>query len=200
MTADSEGLARSLRRRAEAILAATGLMTLFADRFGAAALTGSARYDLMAWPDIDIHMPVAPEARLEYAALMPEIGRRLELAGLRLHRASFLDDYVDPHPLGAGLYWGIEFRDADGTPWKADLWGWAPRDFARRQEDDQILREQLAGADRGLILRLKAEARQRPGYYGKLVSSMDIYRFVVAGAGESLEALEMWKAAGSSSS
>lgn len=109
-----------------------------------------------------------------------------------MHKASFLDDYVDPHPLGAGLYWGIEFREAQGMRWKADLWGWAPGDYDRRQQDDARLIDALAVADRSLILRLKRQARERPGYYGARVSSMDIYRFVLAQAGESLDALETW--------
>jgi hypothetical protein len=148
----------------------------------------------MVWRDIDVHMPVAPEARLDYAALLPEIGGRFEAAGLRLHKAQFLDDYVDPHPLGAGLYWGIEFRDAANQPWKADLWGWAPDDFEQRQRSDRELIARLAEADRELILRLKREARSRPGFYGVVATSMDIYRFAIARAGTTLDALEAWKA------
>ena len=63
--------ADALRAEAETLLKATGLLDLFQTRFGAVALTGSARYDLMVWRDIDIHMPVAPERRLDYAALLP---------------------------------------------------------------------------------------------------------------------------------
>jgi hypothetical protein len=193
---DIEDRARGLQAEAEALLAATDLLPLFEAHYGRAALTGSARYGLMVWRDIDIHMPVPPERRLEHAALLPEIGRRFEAAGCRIHKAQFLDDYVDPHPLGAGLYWGLEFRDAANQPWKADLWGWAPHDFERRQARDRALIEALAKADRRLILRLKTEARARAGYYGQglAVGSMDIYRFVLAGAGESLGALEAWKA------
>ena len=186
--------ADALRAEAETLLKATGLLDLFQTRFGAVALTGSARYDLMVWRDIDIHMPVAPDRRLDYAALLPEIGTRFEAAGLRLHKAQFLDDYVDPHPLGAGLYWGIEFRDRAGNPWKADLWGWGPPDYEQRQQRDGELRAALAGADRTLILKLKTEARVRPNYYGQVVGSMDIYRFVLANGGSSLAALEAWVA------
>ena len=44
-----------------------------------------------------------------------------------------------------------------------------------------------------LILQLKHEARSRPGYYGVMVGGFDIYEFVMAGAGETLDDLERWK-------
>jgi hypothetical protein len=192
--ATRSALAADLRARAQAILTDTGWLDLFARHFGAVAATGSFSYDLMVWPDIDIHMPVEPNARAEWLALGIEINRGLNAAGCRLHRAHYWDDYVDPHPLGAGLYWGIEFRDRDDTPWKADLWGWAPDDYEKRQARDAELKSALAKADRDLILRLKLEARAKPGYYGTIVGSWDLYRFAIAGAGDTLEALERWKA------
>jgi hypothetical protein len=185
--------AAQLRQEAATLLAESGLLDLLASRFGEAVVTGSAGYDLMVWRDIDIHMPADAEAWTEWAALGGEIAGRLAAAGLVLHRAQFLNDYVDPHPLGAGLYWGIELRDAAGDPWKCDIWGWDPLDFAVRQARDDNLRVDLAIADRDLILRLKHEARAREGYYGAVVTSFDIYQFAIAGAGTTLEELEAWK-------
>lgn len=66
-------------------------------------MTGGAGYDLMVWRDINIHMPTAAADWTGWAALGADIARQLDAAGLQLHRASFLNDYVDPHPLGAGL-------------------------------------------------------------------------------------------------
>ncbi len=185
---------QNLRNRAERHLEATGLLDFFEQKFGAAALTGSVRYDLMVWPDVDIHMPVEPSHRGEWAAILAELYPRLESAGLRLHKAQFLDDYVDPHPLGAGLYWGLQLVDGEAMVWKMDIWGWAPIDYERRQERDAALRAKLQSADRNLILRLKTEARSRPDYCGSQVSSMDVYRFVLAKAGSSLGELEAWLA------
>jgi len=62
-----------------------------------------------------------------------------------------------------------------------------------RQARDANLRADLTRCDRDLILRLKHEARARPGYYGVMVGSFDIYQFAVAGAGETLDELERWK-------
>lgn len=187
--------AQELRQEATRLLTETGLFNLLEVRFGRAMVTGSAGYDLMVWRDIDIHMPVEGDRWAEWAAFGGELALHLEGVGLTLHKASFLNDYVDPHPLGAGLYWGVEFRDGAGYPWKLDLWGWEPLDFQVRLSRDDALRVDLARADRDLILKLKAEARARPDYYGIVVSSYDIYRFAIEKAGTTLRELEAWKEA-----
>ena len=187
--------AARLREETAKLLTASGLFNLLELRFGRAVVTGSAGYDLMVWRDVDIHMPVEADRWAEWATFGGELARHFEGVGLTLHKASFLNDYVDPHPLGAGLYWGIEFRDFDGHPWKCDLWGWEPLDFQLRLSRDDSLRVDLARADRDLILKLKHEARERPGYYGVRVSSFDIYQFAIAQAGDSLDDLEAWKEA-----
>lgn len=194
MTAsDRAALAAQLRTEAAELLESSGLFELLQSRFGEAVVTGSAGYDLMVWRDIDIHMPAPASDWIGWAGLGADIARRLDTAGLQLHRANFLNDYVDPHPLGAGLYWGIEFRDAADNAWKCDLWGWDPFDFAVRQARDDNLRIDLANADRDLILRLKHEARACPDYYGQRVTSFDIYQFAIEDAGSSLEELEAWQ-------
>lgn len=186
-------IAEELRAEARLLLVESGLLQLLNDRFGEAMVTGSAGYDLMVWRDIDIHMPCEGERWQDWARLGPEIADQLASRGLTLHKANFLNDYVDPHPLGAGLYWGIELRDFADNPWKCDLWGWEPFDFAVRQARDANLRADLQRADRDLILRLKHEARERPDYYGIMVGSFDIYQFAIAEAGETLDELERWK-------
>ena len=186
-------IAKALREEAHAVLAETGLFALLERSFGDPSVTGSAGYDLMTWRDIDIHMAVEATRWLEWARFAGDIALQLDRVGLLLHKATYLNDWVDPHPLGAGLYWGIEFRDRHGHDWKLDLWGWDPFDYAVRQARDFTLRTDLATADRDLILRLKTEARARDNYYGVRVSGFDIYQFAIARAGESLSALEAWK-------
>jgi len=190
-TAESRAeTARSLLVEAGTLLKRSGLHALLQERFGKVKITGSAGYDLMVWRDIDIHMPVEAGRWADWAYLCSEIARQFQDVGLELHKASYINDYVDPHPLGAGLYWGIEFRDFDGNAWKCDLWGWDPFDFEIRDSRDTNLRLDLARADRDLILRLKTEARER----GAAISSFDIYQFAIQHAGETLEELEAWKA------
>ncbi len=187
--------ARTLLVEAGTLLKQSGLHALLTERFGKVKITGSAGYDLMVWRDIDIHMPVEASKWAEWAYLCSEIARQFQDVGLVLHKASYINDYVDPHPLGAGLYWGIEFADFAGNAWKCDLWGWDPFDFEIRDSRDANLRLDLANADRDLILRLKTEARGIPDYYGKVIGSFDIYQFAIDRAGETLEELEAWKAA-----
>lgn len=193
--ADRAATAAQLKQEAGLLLGRSGLFKLLEERFGRVKITGSAGYDLMVWRDIDIHMPVEASKWADWAYLVSEIARQFQDRGLVLHRATYWNDYVDPHPLGAGLYWGIEFRDFDGHPWKCDLWGWDPFDFEIRDSRDDSLRSDLARADRDLILRLKTEARERDDYYGKVVGSFDIYQFCIQRAGETLEELEAWKGA-----
>ncbi len=187
--------ARALREEAHALLSDTGILPLLRDTFGEPSVTGSTGYDLMVWRDIDIHLAVEAERWPEWMALGGELARRFHGIGLGLHKADYINDYVDPHPLGAGLYWGLHFKDFVGNPWKIDLWGWAPADHAVRRAREAALRAQLATCDRDLILRLKTEARARAHYHGVKVTSWDIYQFAIARAGDSLEALEAWKAA-----
>ena len=186
--------ARALREEVRQVLAETGLFALLADRFGQPTVTGSAGYDLMVWRDIDIHLAIEADRWPDWMAFGGDIAAQLESVGLSLHKASYINDWVDQHPLGPGLYWGIEFKDFARNPWKLDIWGWDPFDYAVRQAREASLRADLAACNRDLILRLKTEARERDNYYGVKVTSWDIYQFCIAKAGESLSALEMWKA------
>lgn len=187
---DRTETARSLLIEAGTLLKQSGLHALLLERFGKVRITGSAGYDLMVWRGIDIHLPVEAGRWADWAYLCSEIARQFQDVGLVLHKASYINDYVDPHTLGSGLYWGIEFRDFAGNPWKCDIWGWDPFDFEIRDSRDANLRLDLAHADRDLILRLKSEARAE----GRAISSFDIYQFAIARAGETLDELEAWKA------
>jgi hypothetical protein len=186
-------IAAQLKDEAQQLLEQSGLLALLQQRFGETMITGSAGYDLMVWRDIDIHLPCSEERVTEWAALASEVAAELGRTGFALHRAEYINDYLDPTPGGAGLYWGFSLRDRAGNPWRCDIWGWEPFDYAVRQARDDNFRADLVGCDRDLILRLKHEALARDGYYGTLVTSFDIYEFAMAGAGQTLEELEAWK-------
>ncbi|HEX4297300.1 MAG TPA: hypothetical protein VHZ56_04700 [Devosia sp.] len=193
-TPDSRAAAaQALRDEARAFLSQTGLFALLQAQFGDPTVTGSAGYDLMVWRDIDIHLPLEPERWPEWMAFGGRLAELFDAIGLGLHKASYLNAYVEPHPQGAGLCWSLDARDFAGNPWQVDIWGWDPFDYAVRQARDFSLRTDLRAADRDLILRLKTEARARDNYHGVKVSSWDIYRFAIARAGDSLGALEQWK-------
>ena len=185
--------ARELREEAYALLQDTRLFELLARSFTEPMVTGSASYDLMVWRDIDIHMSVGADRYRDWMAFGATLVKFFDAIGMPLHEAAYINDWVDPHPLGAGLHWGLKFKDTKGDPWKIDLWGWDPFDYAVRQARDFTLKTDLAACNRDLVLRLKTEAREREHYYGVRVTSYDIYQFVIARAGDSLSALEMWK-------
>jgi hypothetical protein len=185
--------ARELREEAYALLSNSGLWALLQENFGEPVVTGSASYDLMVWRDIDIHMAVEADRWVEWMAFGNKLVALFDQIGMPLHEATYLNDWVDPHPLGAGLYWGLRVKDHNGNPWKLDIWGWDPFDYAVRQARDYSLRVDLNDCDRDLILKLKTEARARDNYYGVRVTGFDIYQFAIAKAGDTLSALEMWK-------
>lgn len=186
--------ARALREDAYALLTRTRFFELLSRSFADPMVTGSASYDLMVWRDIDIHMAVAADRYRDWMSFGTTLVRFFDAIEMPLHEAHFINDWVDPHPLGAGLHWGLKFKDGEGNPWQIDLWGWDPFDYAVRQARDFSLKTDLEACDRDLILRLKTEARERENYYGTIVTGFDIYQFAIAGAGDSLEALEQWKA------
>lgn len=72
--------------------------------------------------------------------------------------------------------------------WKIDLWGWDPAVYPGQHERHLALRRSLEEADRDLILRIKEQARGRPGY-----RSVDVYAFALAGAGSSYEDFERFR-------
>jgi hypothetical protein len=191
--------AADLRAAAHGLLRATDLLRLLRESVGEPILHGSVALDLMVWPDIDIHVALAPDEGARMQQVLPVLCEAFEGAGHRVRQATYLDDYVPPgpHPLGAGIYCGIQTVERSGAErhWKCDVWGWEPADFRGRTERFDAMGAALAKTDRDLVLRLKAEARARPGCYGEKVFSVDVYDFAIAGAGETLDGLEAFAAA-----
>lgn len=193
---DRAAVAAQLRTETYDLLSRSGLFGRLDTAFGGEAMvTGSASYDLMVWRDIDIHLAIEQERWRDWMAFGATLAKLFAELGMPLHGANYLNDWVDPHPLGAGLYWGLAFKDRKGDRWNIDLWGWDPFDYAVRQARDFSLRTDLAACDRDLILRLKTEARAQPGYHGVTLTSFDIYQCCIAGGGDSLDAVAAWKAA-----
>jgi hypothetical protein len=191
--ADRAEKARVLREEAYALLSESGLFALLEEYFADPAVTGSASYDLMVWRDIDICLAVEADRWADWMAFGNKLIELFDAAGMPLHQACYINDYVDPHPLGPGLYWILKFKDRAGNGWTIDIWGMEPFDYAVRQAREYALRVDLNDCDRDLVLRLKTEARMRDNYYGVRVSCFDIYQFAIARAGDSLSALEKWK-------
>jgi hypothetical protein len=194
-TPETRGMtARVLHDDAHKLLIESGLFGLLERAFGDPMVAGSAGYDLMVWRQIDLWVPFETERASEFVGFGHELVTMFAEAKLKLPRASFFNAYLSPHPIGAGFNWHLDFTDTGARPWIVDLWAFDPFDYAARQARDFAFRTDLVVANRDLILKLKSEARERgPDYYGNRISAWDIYRFVLAGAGDSLSTLEMWK-------
>lgn len=190
---DRARLAHELHEEARTLLVETGLLSLLESQFGDTTVTGSAGYDLMVWRQLDLHVACDYERRGDWLQLAARLSEMLDAKGLTLESALFHNGYLTPNTTGAGLYWSFTFADFAGNPWKVDIWAWEPFDHAVRQARDANLRADLTLADRDLILKLKHEARGRYAYYGVIVSANDIYDFVIAKGGKTLEQLEAWK-------
>ncbi len=186
-------LASDLQDEARTLLVESGLLALLEASFGSPTVTGSAGYDLMVWRQLDLHVACEYERRGDWLRLAAKLAETLDAKGLTLESALFHNGYLTPNTTGAGLYWSFTLADFAGNPWKVDIWAWEPFDHAVRQARDANLRADLSLADRDLILKLKHEARERYAYYGVIVSANDIYDFVIAKAGQTLEELEVWK-------
>lgn len=187
--ADAEALAAALRAEATELLDETGLTSLLSTRFGECAVVGSYALDLMSWRDLDLCMPVEPEELRRFVEILPLVHRAFAAHGRTLFRAVFNDEHARPRgDYGSGYYWGLRAATPDGGDWKLDLWGWDGETYARKLGEVEALKRDLAGADRALVLALKHEAQRLPGFRDT-ITSYDVYRFVLAGAGTTLAEL-----------
>lgn len=193
--AERAGTASALRDEAHALLTRTRIFELLSRSFTDPMVTGSASYDLMVRRDIDIHMAVDAGRYRDWMSFGATLVKFFDAIGMPLLRAQYVNAWAGSHPLGGGLQWELGFNDEAGAAWQVDLWGWDPFDYAVRQARDFSLKTDLEAVDRDLVLRLKTEALARPRYYGVIVNAFDIYRFVIAGGGETLDALERWQRA-----
>ncbi|MBE0604317.1 MAG: hypothetical protein IH611_11935 [Deltaproteobacteria bacterium] len=105
--------AERLGKRALEIVAETRVRDLW-EKVGRTFLVGSARFGLMAAPNIDFEIYVEkPDARDGFA-VMREIAALPNVTGIEYR--NFLGT-SDP-----GLYWRVDYRDGDGSLWDFDNW------------------------------------------------------------------------------
>jgi hypothetical protein len=194
-TPTHEETAASLRAEAAELLEETGVRDLLATRFGDCSVVGSYALDLMSWRDLDLYMPVDPTELRRFVEALPLIHRAFAAHGRTVFRAVFNDEWARPRgDYGSGYYWGLRAAAEGGPVWKLDLWGWEPADYVRRLDALETLRHALAETDRSLLLRLKHQAQRLPGFRDT-ITSHDVYQFVMAGAGTTIEQLREFCAA-----
>ena len=179
---------QALRAEALAILQG-GVLALLGRNFGSVEIAGSVALDLMVVPDIDLYTRLESDKICKLYDLIPELAAQLARQGFTLARTAVRNEYAlpDPNfPTTPGLYGGFTFVGGEvQRTWKLDFWGWNSGQYSERQKAHLDLAEKLKTADQELILRLK----DSPGY-GSTFFSMDVYTFVLAGAGTSSGDLE----------
>ena len=191
----TEDVASGLRRAALDLVEDSKILDLLEQRFGTAAVVGSVDLDLMTWPDIDLYVPVKRAEKDRFVATLGLLQSSIESAGHILVRAVFNDEWTMPRgDYGKGYYWGLRVRSRDGETWKIDLWGWVPDDYALKLSAHSQLRSALADRDRALILQLKSQAMELPGFRDT-ITSWHIYQFVLSNAGRTLSELQAFAGA-----
>lgn len=159
-----------------------GVLELLEREFGNVEIAGSVDLDLMVQPDIDLYTRLEPSEAHKLLGLVPKLAIQLERQGFALAKTALHNEYIlpDPNfPTTPGLYGGFAFVGGQTLrQWKMDFWGWNSAHYKQRLASHESLHERLKDADRELVLRLK----EAPGY-GSAFFSMDVYAFVLAGAG-----------------
>jgi hypothetical protein len=143
-------IAERLHHAAENILA-SGLRELL-QSYGQVQPSGSYYLDLMAWPDIDIYLPLEETTSFytRFLDLGPQLARIYPIVML-----NFRDYQRYPSPeLPPGLYWGVRLEEA-GLRWKLDIWALAPEFIAAKQAELDRFRGMLTPEKRELILEIK---------------------------------------------
>ncbi len=122
--------------------------------YGRVFYTGSYYLNLMAWPDIDIHMILEPDPLSLHAFF--EMGSKIaKLEGV--FSVKFANHIRRPVAgLPQGFYWGIRLDTGDWQmPWKIDIWATDEDDFTANQASMERFREALDEEKRRLIVEVK---------------------------------------------
>lgn len=184
----TQAKSQALRTEAFAILQG-GVMGLLERKFGHVEIAGSVALDLMVLPDIDLYTRLELTEVHKLYDLVSKLAVQLERQGFTLASTAVHNEYALPNPefpATPGLYGGFTFLGGKAQrQWKLDFWGWSSSQYEDRQKAHHNLAKRLKTADYELIFRLK----NAPGY-GKTFFSMDVYTFVLAEAGNSLDDLE----------
>ncbi len=139
-------------RQAGASLLASGPGELLR-AYGEVTLSGSYYLDLMAWPDLDLYLPLDPSE--EYLARFLQLGPRLASV-CQVISLSFKNYIRYPGPLFQdGLYWGVRLEQDTGLRWKLDIWAFPPAVIAAQQAELDRLKRKLTPQARARILEIK---------------------------------------------
>jgi hypothetical protein len=156
---------------------------------GQVTVSGSYYLDLMAWPDLDIYLPL--ESSDEYLAAFISLGPRVasicDVVSLR-----FKNHVRYPAPeLPAGLYWGVRAQQDPSLQWKLDIWALSLEVIQAQQRELDRLKEVMTPEARVTILQLK-QALLTPEGRTPVFSGYHIYCAVIDHGMRDLEQVKQY--------
>lgn len=150
----------------------TGGLDEILQGYGSVCYAGSYYLNLMAWPDLDIYLPLDPS--MEYLTRFIDLGPRLASV-CQLISLHFKDHVRYPtEQLPHGLYWGIRVEQNVRLRWKLDIWALQPNIIKAHQNELNRLKNKLTPELRALILELK-QALLTPEGRTPILSGYPIY-------------------------
>jgi hypothetical protein len=144
-------IADRLHRAATELLAG-GLEALL-QTCGFVSCLGSYYLDLMAWPDLDLCIPLDTSIGFEskFLDLGPRFSLVCDLISLRYENTV----RHPAKPLPNGLYWGVSVQQYATLRWKVDIWAVPAADIETNKAEVDRLKSKLTPQKRALILELK---------------------------------------------
>jgi len=177
--------AERLKKEADMLLLKTEVLNLLSE-YGGVQLTGSYKYNLMTWPDIDICLEIKSLKR----EMVFEIGQRLS-AIPNVGTMYFRDEFVlrtAGNPLA--MFWCVEIFEGP-TKWKIDVLISNPEEVKRVISIGENIFRNLNEENRRTILEIKSQLSSSPDYRIKFRST-DIYDAVLQHGVKNLEEWNEW--------
>jgi hypothetical protein len=175
-----------LQSEAHRIIEGTGIQELWA-QVGQVFLVGSARFGLMASPNIDFETYVEkPDPRTGFF-VMCEIASLPGVTQIQYH--NFLET-EDP-----GLYWRIDYRDGNGVLWDFDNW-LVPFSHPYAGMADafaKAMSNAITPTTRAAILAVKSAFAQSESEAVNKPRGIDIYKAVLKDSVRTVEDFREWQ-------
>lgn len=172
--------ADALQERAGMVVEALGLVGRWG-RAGRVAAVGSSQFGLMASHNLDFEVYTdSPDIHSGFKV----VGGIAQVPGVR--EILYLNVLNTPDP---GLYWRIDYEDADGTVWDIDQW-LVPNDHPHAGVAERLaasMRGALTETTRRAVLEIKSARQGLPKCRG-----IDIYKAVLRDHVRSVGAFARW--------
>lgn len=172
---------QSAQRQTEAmhLYEECGIRALLAQQLGTPHLVGSVALGLIVRREIDVFLELEPSNAVRLLSLAPRLQVEINRHGHWLQGTSFADYHRPGNCIGKGLYLSLDVKHGvSGQSWRVAIWGWTQDDLRQALEQRDRLNQKLAGANRELVLQIKAALHDHADHH-KAFSSTDIYAYAL---------------------